>query len=70
MRILVIGGTRFIGLTTVRLLSQQGHTVAVFHRGQAQADLPQGVQQIRGDKQTLPRLSKHSRILLPTLCWI
>ena len=53
MRILVIGGTRFIGLTTVRLLSQQGHTVAVFHRGQAQADLPQGVQQIRGDRAHL-----------------
>lgn len=53
MRILVIGGTRFIGLATVRLLSQQGHAVAVFHRGQAQPDLPEGVQQIIGDRAQL-----------------
>ncbi len=53
MRILVIGGTRFIGLATVRHLSQQGHAVAVFHRGQAQPDLPEGVQQIIGDMAQL-----------------
>ena len=53
MRILVIGGTRFIGLATVRLLSDQGHDVAVFHRGQTQADLPQGVQQIIGERTHL-----------------
>ncbi|MBV9615187.1 MAG: NAD-dependent epimerase/dehydratase family protein [Ktedonobacteraceae bacterium] len=49
MRILVIGGTRFIGLATVRYLSQQGHNVAVFHRGRTQSDLPTGVQQIIGE---------------------
>ncbi|MBV9259506.1 MAG: NAD-dependent epimerase/dehydratase family protein [Ktedonobacteraceae bacterium] len=49
MRILVIGGTRFIGLATVRYLSQQGHDVAVFHRGRTQSDLPTGVQQIIGE---------------------
>jgi nucleoside-diphosphate-sugar epimerase len=53
MRILVIGGTRFIGLATVRLLSQQGHVVAVFHRGQAQPDLPESVHQIIGDRAQL-----------------
>ena len=53
MRILVLGGTRFIGLATVRLLSQQGHTVAVFHRGQAQPALPTEVQQLIGDRTHL-----------------
>ncbi|HEY5006151.1 MAG TPA: NAD-dependent epimerase/dehydratase family protein [Ktedonobacteraceae bacterium] len=53
MRILVIGGTRFIGLATVRLLSQQGHMVTVFHRGQTQPDLPEGVQQIIGERTHL-----------------
>ncbi len=53
MRILVIGGTRFIGLATVRYLSQQGHDIAVFHRGQTRPDLPPGVQQIIGERAQL-----------------
>ncbi len=32
MRILVIGGTRFMGPLAVRILSEQGHEVTVFHR--------------------------------------
>jgi nucleoside-diphosphate-sugar epimerase len=50
MRILVIGGTRFIGLATVRLLHEQGHDIAVFHRGQMQSNVPVGVQHILGDR--------------------
>jgi nucleoside-diphosphate-sugar epimerase len=51
MRILVIGGTRFIGRAVVRLLNEQGHEVAVFHRTQTNA--PMGVQQIFGDRAQL-----------------
>jgi nucleoside-diphosphate-sugar epimerase len=40
MRILVIGGTGFIGPFVVRQLAALGHSVAVFHRGNTQADLP------------------------------
>ena len=35
MRILVIGGTRFIGPPAVRRLVEMGHEVTVFHRGQS-----------------------------------
>ena len=42
MRVLVIGGTGFIGPYVVRRLVAQGHDVAVFHRGRTQADLPSG----------------------------
>lgn len=53
MRILVIGGTSFIGPPLVRRLIALGHEVAVFHRGQTQADLPAGVEHILGDRHDL-----------------
>ena len=40
MKVLVIGGTNFIGPPLVRRLVALGHEVAVFHRGRTQADLP------------------------------
>lgn len=49
MRVLVIGGTRFIGLSAVRHLVADGHEVAVFNRGETEADLPDGVRRIQGD---------------------
>ena len=38
MRILMIGGTNFIGLAVTRELLDGGHTVAVYHRGEHEAD--------------------------------
>lgn len=49
MKILVIGGTRFIGLEVTLALHRMGHEVAVFNRGQTLPDLPEGIQQIEGD---------------------
>ncbi len=43
MRVLVIGGTGFIGSHVSRQLVEAGHTVCVFHRGQTKASLPEGV---------------------------
>ncbi len=48
MRILVMGGTRFIGVYLTRLLVKQGHSVTLFNRGNR--PLPEGVQQIVGDR--------------------
>jgi nucleoside-diphosphate-sugar epimerase len=53
MRILIIGGTNFIGPYLVRGLVGAGHEVAVFHRGQSRADLPDSVRQIKGDRNRL-----------------
>ncbi|HEX4207139.1 MAG TPA: NAD-dependent epimerase/dehydratase family protein [Ktedonobacteraceae bacterium] len=53
MRILLIGGTRFIGPAVARQLHEQGHTVAIFHRGQTRAQLPQGVAEILGERSQL-----------------
>jgi nucleoside-diphosphate-sugar epimerase len=53
MRILIIGGTKFIGPFVVRQLVEQGHEVTVFHRGQSKADLPNAVRHIHGDRKQL-----------------
>ncbi|HEY6284076.1 MAG TPA: NAD-dependent epimerase/dehydratase family protein [Ktedonobacteraceae bacterium] len=53
MRILVIGGTNFMGPLVVRTLNEQGHEVTVFHRGQTQTDLPHGVKEMLGDRRPL-----------------
>ena len=44
MRVLILGGTRFIGPVIAKALAAQGHSVAVFHRGVSQAILPAGVE--------------------------
>jgi nucleoside-diphosphate-sugar epimerase len=53
MRILVIGGTRFLGPPLVHRLVAAGHEVAVFHRGQTAAGLPDSVEHILGDRDRL-----------------
>jgi nucleoside-diphosphate-sugar epimerase len=53
MKILVIGGTGFIGPFVVRDLVEQGHNVAVFHRGNAKPVLPDSVRRMVGDRNDL-----------------
>ena len=50
MEVLVLGGSRFIGLHLVRILSQQGHRVTVLNRGQTEADLPSEVGRLTADR--------------------
>lgn len=50
MRILIMGGTRFIGVYLTEILHQQGHEVVLFNRGKKQPPIP-GIQQIHGDRQ-------------------
>src|SRR2546430_10883676 len=53
MRVLVIGGTGFIGRHVVRHLINMGHDVVVFHRGSREANLPPSVQHLHGDRDDL-----------------
>jgi nucleoside-diphosphate-sugar epimerase len=55
MRILLIGGTGFIGPDVVSALMSRGHDVTVFHRGNA--PLPPGARAIIGDRN---RLADHA----------
>lgn len=50
LRILILGGTGFIGPHQVRYAIARGHKVTVFNRGQREADLPDGVEYLNGDR--------------------
>lgn len=49
MRVLILGGTKFIGPHVVRRLAAGGHEVTVFHRGETEAALPSTVRHVHGD---------------------
>jgi len=50
MQILILGGTGFIGPHQVRYAVSRGHKVTVFNRGRRQADLPDSVEHLLGDR--------------------
>jgi 2'-hydroxyisoflavone reductase len=49
-RLLVLGGTGFIGPHMVRYAAERGHEVSIFTRGRSDADLPASVEQLVGDR--------------------
>ena len=53
MRLLVIGGTIFIGPSVVRELAAAGHDVAVFHRGEHELELGPNVRHIHGERDAI-----------------
>jgi nucleoside-diphosphate-sugar epimerase len=56
MRVLIIGGTGFIGPHVVRALDALGHDITVYHRGTTVADLPPRVRQVRHADAAMPVL--------------
>ncbi|MCL4516256.1 MAG: NAD-dependent epimerase/dehydratase family protein [Firmicutes bacterium] len=65
MRVLVIGGTFFIGPGVVMRLEEMGHEVTVFHRGKTSADLPPGVKHLLGDRRDLEDFKGEFKRLSP-----
>jgi nucleoside-diphosphate-sugar epimerase len=53
MKVIIIGGTGFIGPYLLSRLINHGNEVAVFHRGKTKTELPPGVEQILGDRHDL-----------------
>ena len=56
MRILVIGGTRFLGRHVVEVALERHHDVTLFNRGKTNVDLFPGVTKLRGDRTDDVRL--------------
>ena len=65
MRVLIIGGTAFVGPFVARQLHAQGHRVTLFHRGRTAADLPAGVAHLHGDRARLADHAAAFRHLAP-----
>jgi nucleoside-diphosphate-sugar epimerase len=57
MRILIMGGTRFIGVYLTKILVEQGHDVVLFNRGKKPAPV-EGIQQIHGDRTDASQLKE------------
>jgi UDP-glucose 4-epimerase len=57
MRILIMGGTRFIGVYLTQILIAQGHEVVLFNRGNKLAPVA-GVWQIHGDRTDATQLKE------------
>ncbi|UQN07538.1 NAD-dependent epimerase/dehydratase family protein [Deinococcus sp. QL22] len=50
-KVLVLGGTRFVGRHIVEALLAAGHTVTVLTRGQSPDELPDHVERLQGDRE-------------------
>lgn len=50
LRMLILGGTGFIGPHMVRYAHARGHRISIFTRGNRDADLPEGVEWLVGDR--------------------
>lgn len=65
MKILVIGGTNFIGPPVVKQLYAMGHEVTIFHRGKTATALPPQVQHLLGDRSHLTQMKSEFERLSP-----
>ncbi len=65
MRILVLGGTSFIGPPVVELLRDAGHSLALFHRGEGESGASSDIQHIHGDRAQLGEHDVEFRRLAP-----
>lgn len=50
MRLLILGGTRFVGRHLVEAAIARGHAVTLFHRGRTNPGLHAGVERVIGDR--------------------
>jgi len=50
LRILILGGTRFIGVHMTEFALRRGHTVTLFNRGETEPQLFSDVEKLKGNR--------------------
>ena len=50
MRVLILGGTVFLGRHLIDAALRRGHEVTIFNRGRREAEIPAGVERLKGDR--------------------
>lgn len=50
LKVLVLGGTKFLGVHVTQLAVQRGHTVTLFNRGKTNTDLFPELEHLKGDR--------------------
>lgn len=61
MKVLIIGGTRFLGAAIARELLARNHDVTLLHRGRTPGNLPDAVKHILGDAREPSFVEAHIR---------
>lgn len=64
MKILVIGGSRFVGPLLVGKLVANKHAISVFNRGHVQTKYPEGVTFIKGDRDQGFNIDQHFDVVI------
>ncbi len=65
MKVLVIGGTRFIGRYIVNELLRKGHKIIIYHRGRNECEFIQKVEHMHGDRRDYTKFKKDMAKLSP-----
>src|SRR6056297_3199796 len=61
MKILIIGGTIFLGKHLVKIIDNEKHDLPIFHRGNHNIELDENVEEILGDRRENLDLLKNQK---------
>lgn len=64
MKVLIIGGARFVGPVLVSKLIAKNHQITIFNRGQHTTEYPAGVEFVKGDRNEGFKLDQHYDVVI------